>query len=356
MGIGGIDMRHRFSAPMAVASLVLGAVASAVIGVQHAAANGAAEPVCFSVQVFDDSGPVTTLTRGTDDYVIGLFLLEAEDADDCDESEFIADIAGFSGFQLDLLKLPDSGSPSPAKWSSIDGSLQPDTTVDVIFGDGVGDVIEWSIEEEAFQIFTRSTSFPELRSFANELDLVGTVDGRYAAFVLSISADAELGRYDLMARVRNPADKDFLSTVLYQFTVVSAPSNPPAPRPTELACDVVPTVGATVTCTVRADANIEILWSASTNPVFADGVVTTDAAGIGTFSFLVPAGALGQQVLVEVVGWLAPQAIGTAGGPVPRSIPAGDAPDSRAAFLLLLAGLAAVAPRALREAHFTVNR
>jgi hypothetical protein len=347
-------MRLEFSAPLAVASLVLGAVAPAVVGVQHAAANGVAEPACFSVQIFDESGPVTTLTRGTSEYVIALFLQDPVIAGSCDafdESEFIADIAGYKGFQMDLLKQPDIGDASVAKWSSIDRSLQPDTTVDVQVGPEVEDVIEWSVGAETFQIFspTDTTRFPELRDD-------GTVVGRVAIFLLSISSDAELGRYELLARVRNAADTAFLSTVAYPFTVVSAPSNPPPPRPTELSCDVAPTVGATVTCTVRADANIDILWSASTNPVFAEGVVTTDAAGIGTFSFVVPAGALGQQVLVEVVEWLAPLAIGIAGGPVPRSIPAGDAPHSRAALLLLLGGLAVVAPRALREARFTVNR
>jgi hypothetical protein len=85
------------------------------------------------------------------------------------------------------------------------------------------------------------------------------------------------------------------------------------------------TVGATVTCTVSGGpADTDIQWRAAYNPIFAEGVVRTAADGTGSFSFVVPAGALGAPVTVELVDWSAPLAVGVAGGPVPGTVPAGD--------------------------------
>jgi len=94
-----------------------------------------------------------------------------------------------------------------------------------------------------------------------------------------------------------------------------------------VSCDGVLQVGSRVTCTVTGgDPGIEILWRAAYNPVFAEAGVTLDASGTGEFSFTVPAAALGQELTVELVEWLAPVSLGVAGGPAPSSVPSGGGP------------------------------
>jgi hypothetical protein len=79
-----------------------------------------------------------------------------------------------------------------------------------------------------------------------------------------------------------------------------------------------------VTCMVTGGhPDIDILWRAAFNPVFAEAGVLLDTSGAGEFSFVVPAAALGQDLTVELVEWLAPVSLGVVGGPVPGSIPAG---------------------------------
>jgi hypothetical protein len=86
-------------------------------------------------------------------------------------------------------------------------------------------------------------------------------------------------------------------------------------------------VGMTVSCTVSSgDPGIEILWRAAYNPVFAEAGVMLDAAGSGTFTFVVPRAALGQEVTVELVEWLAPVSLGVAGVSVPAAVRAGEGP------------------------------
>jgi len=109
-----------------------------------------------------------------------------------------------------------------------------------------------------------------------------------------------------------------------------------------LSCEGPVAVGATVVCTVTGgEPGIEILWRAVYNPPFAGAGVTLDAAGAGTFSFTLPAAALGQELTVELVAWLAPASLGVVGGPVPASVPAGEAPVVPARLLAF--GLLAVA-------------
>jgi hypothetical protein len=119
--------------------------------------------------------------------------------------------------------------------------------------------------------------------------------------------------------------------------------------PLSLSCEGPIATGAQVTCAVSGgDPGIDILWRAAYNPVFATAGVTLDAAGTGTFSFTVPAAALGQELTVELVDWLAPASLGVAGGPVPASVPAGEGPIAPAwllAFGLLAAAGAVVAVR-----------
>ncbi len=131
---------------------------------------------------------------------------------------------------------------------------------------------------------------------------------------------------------------------------VVAPTPTPAPAPASgptLAClPVVPAAGDLVTCMVSgADADMEILWRAAYNPVFAGAGVRIGADGTGTFSFDVPVAALGEELRVELVGWTAPMPMGVVGGPVPSSIPAGEGPSglpvTPGSFILMLVALTA---------------
>ncbi len=119
-----------------------------------------------------------------------------------------------------------------------------------------------------------------------------------------------------------------------------------------VSCEGTRAVGSEVTCTVSGGApGIDILWQAAYNPVFAGAGVMLDADGNGTFSFTVPSAALGQELTVELVAWLAPVSLGVAGGPVPASVPAGGGPMPVWPFVMLaLAGGLVVArrPAALR--------
>ena len=111
--------------------------------------------------------------------------------------------------------------------------------------------------------------------------------------------------------------------------------------PPSVSCAPLPAVvRAVLTCTVTGgNAGIDILWRAAYNPVFAETGVTLDASGSGTFSFTVPAAALGEELTVELVEWTAPVSLGTVGGPVPTSVPSGEGPVP--AWSLVLAVLIA---------------
>jgi hypothetical protein len=108
-----------------------------------------------------------------------------------------------------------------------------------------------------------------------------------------------------------------------------------------VACEGPLVVGGTITCTVTGgDAGIAILWRAAYNPPFAGAGVTLDANGTGTFSFVVPAAALGETLTVELVAWTQPLSLGVVGGPVPASVPAGEGSVPSGAVLLALLGAA----------------
>ena len=115
-----------------------------------------------------------------------------------------------------------------------------------------------------------------------------------------------------------------------------------AAAPPSVSCvPSVPVVGGVVTCTVTGgNANIDILWRAAYNPTFAEAGVTLDDAGSGEFSFVVPAAALGQELTVELVEWIAPVSLGVVGGPVPSSVPSGEGPVP--VWTLVLAALVGV--------------
>jgi hypothetical protein len=132
-------------------------------------------------------------------------------------------------------------------------------------------------------------------------------------------------------------------TNLVMRSVDPVPALVPAPVPPAVACDSLsPAVGAAITCTVTGgDPGIDILWRAAYNPVFAEAGVTLGADGTGEFSFVVPAAALGEELTVELVEWLAPLSLGVVGGPVPGSVPAGEGPVPL--WPICLAALAGVA-------------
>jgi len=127
--------------------------------------------------------------------------------------------------------------------------------------------------------------------------------------------------------------------------VEPAATSAPVAAPSLACLPAVLAAGDLVTCMVSdADPDIDILWRAAYNPVFASAGVRIGADGTGTFSFVVPAAALGEELSVELVEWAAPMSLGVVGGPVPRSVPAGqgrsgllEAPRS------LIVGLMAVA-------------
>ena len=125
-------------------------------------------------------------------------------------------------------------------------------------------------------------------------------------------------------------------------SVAASPVDSPVELPPSVSCAPLPAmVGATITCTVTGgNANIDILWRAAYNPVIAETGVTLDASGWGTFSFTVPAAALGEELTVELVEWTAPVSLGTVGGPVPTSVPSGEGPVP--AWSLVLAVLIAL--------------
>ena len=119
-----------------------------------------------------------------------------------------------------------------------------------------------------------------------------------------------------------------------------------------MSCDGTRAAGTKVTCTVTGgDAGIDILWRAAYNPVIAEAGVTLDAAGAGTFSFVVPAAAFGQPITVELVDWAAPVSLGVSGGPVPTSVPSGEGPVPVWPLgLLALAGVLVLRRRAFGPA------
>ena len=135
-----------------------------------------------------------------------------------------------------------------------------------------------------------------------------------------------------------PQVNDGFPFLLWQHT--SDPCVDPVVTPAgpSLTCAPAPSVGTEVTCVVTGGPpDAAILWQASYNPVFAGEGVMLDGDGTGTFSFTVPAEALGEEVRVELVEWTAPVSLGSAGGPVPTSVPSGGGPMRPWGLLPLLA-------------------
>jgi hypothetical protein len=112
-----------------------------------------------------------------------------------------------------------------------------------------------------------------------------------------------------------------------------------------MSCSPEPQVNVTVTCTiVNGPTDFDIIWEASYNPVFATGVVTLDGSGNGSFSFLVPAAAMGSMVGVQLVAHTGVMPIGMVTTAVPVIIRAGEgsSPLAPMSLLLMVGGLLTV--------------
>ena len=113
-----------------------------------------------------------------------------------------------------------------------------------------------------------------------------------------------------------------------------------APSAPSLSCTPQElSVGEIVTCQVTGgEPNSGIVWSAAAgDDEIASETVQTGSDGTGTFSFVVPAAALGQALTVDLVASTQPVALGVVGGPAPASVPAGEGSVPTPLALLLAA-------------------
>ena len=167
-------------------------------------------------------------------------------------------------------------------------------------------------------------------------DIDGEAAGDQSGRWVALSADGDT------VAIGAPGNGGSGSNAGHVRVVAFAVNGAGAALPPSVSCAPLPPVaGASVTCTVTGgDAGIDILWRAAYNPVIAETGVTLDASGSGTFSFTVPAAALGEELTVELVEWTAPLSLGTVGGPVPTSVPSGEGPVP--AWSLVLAVLIAL--------------
>jgi hypothetical protein len=184
--------------------------------------------------------------------------------------------------------------------------------------------------------------------------LVGTVEGRSTADMRSFATfeDAGWAIVEGWAEFVEPEGGDSGTVwgicpkvndgypyLLWQFT--SDPCVVPvvtdgSTSSLALSCEGLVAVGAEIVCSISGgDPGIGILWQAAYNPTFAGAGVTLDTGGSGTFRFRVPAAALGRQLTVELVEWLAPVSLGVVGGPVPSNVPAGEGPVVPAGLIVL---------------------
>jgi hypothetical protein len=133
------------------------------------------------------------------------------------------------------------------------------------------------------------------------------------------------------------------------FLIAYAPAPPNAIGELTLTCTPDPTaVGGVVTCLVTGGPpNTAILWRASLDGTFASAGVTTDAAGVGTFTFVAPAGSDGRSIGIELVEWNASTTVSVVGTVRPTAIQAGTTPRDMP-FLLTLVGVGAALVGAVR--------
>jgi hypothetical protein len=136
----------------------------------------------------------------------------------------------------------------------------------------------------------------------SQMDLAGGIAGvdRSHGRVVTVALDARL---DLSGR-----------TIRNRVTILTrAPEEAAATFSFSLAFTGTLAIGSRVDIRVTGGpADVEVLWRASYNPVFAVGVVRFDSEGNGVVSFVVPRAAVGRTILLEFVDWTGPQVVGIA--------------------------------------------
>lgn len=128
-------------------------------------------------------------------------------------------------------------------------------------------------------------------------------------------------------------DPIVVDTDIRVASLLAQPTTGPA-----LECTPDPVaVGGTVTVRVtRADPEIDFVWKAMYgSTAVASAVLRTDAAGEGSFAFVVPPGAQGQTMSAQLVDWGTSCTIAVAGTVVPTRLPAGEGPTGPAPLLLV---------------------
>ena len=259
--------------------------------------------------------------------------------------------------------------PSTAGGGTDSGSL---TSIDdlavraVLERDGVE--VAWDTVGDDFTYRERVEGLLADASGIFELDVDGAALGtRLVPAPVGFVIDTELvaaenltpGAHTIRATyldVDDPSEARTVGTTTSTFTVRAHADDVVAGGGSETAPDEVagtlecsaPTVGSGGSCTLTATPGRTFTWEASTNPVFATGQVTTDASGVGVFSFEVPASLLGQQIVVRVIGVAGSATpIGVASPPVPSGVPAGEGPSPFAPAGVLFGTLVAVLASAL---------
>lgn len=229
-----------------------------------------------------------------------------------------------------------------------DGDDEDDPVLLHVLGSPASDIVdtaEWDDNDNILHEYTLTIGAGETVSFVWFVQLFDWSDSdEFDAALASAEAAAFT---ELSPALLIGLDLDAIGSIMNWEAGAATVTPPPpsvTPPPPSLSCSpTLVAVGQTVTCTVNGGpADFAILWRAAYNPPFASAGVTLDASGTGTFSFVVPAAALGQNVTVELVDWTAPLALGVAGGRVPTSVPSGGGPAPSPILLLssvLLAGV-----------------
>jgi len=333
-----------------VTALVL--AAAALLDPSPSAANGPGQGEVFACpQVVVDQIPEGDETiesgvalPGSDISIAALIGIEvweantrpAEFGDDCD-------VVSLNAFEIDTfavtLALRQDGEP--LEWTYLDPSLVPDATPP-----GFPGAVGWVVSEDGRLLSADGVDFDQWEDFFD----YGLDGGPFPGFgfgdlfvgvvFAELRSDVPLGVVSIEMEVTFVGMDESLRSYVVDTTLsIVAPREPEqaaAAGPGASVSCSAPVAGAEVTCDLTSDPGVDFVWQVSTNPVFATGVVTTDATGKGQFAFTVPVSALGQPVMVEIVAWTAASSIGVASGLVPTSVPSGGGPRVPRGELLVL--------------------
>lgn len=255
-------------------------------------------------------------------------------------------LAGVTNMAVDITLTQDGG---PAHWDELGTDFRFTETTD-LFADTAGMTIQFAIDDARLISGLAPSPFDTfVQQFLMGMEFVSL-------------ATLTPGTYTLTTTYLDSDDPDaprIVGTTDVNFTVAGSqnvqgivPVNPELETDEEQA-DVpeepeavegsftcsVPVAGVGGSCEVRSAPGQTFRWEASTNPVFASGEVTTDASGVGTFTFDVPASLAGRQIVVRIIGLAAPATpIGVASVAIPSGVPAGEGPSPAPFFVWLLFG------------------